>query len=154
MSLFCGAGVFCHLQVIKYKPYTTGELSHFLSNASRACGLDERNSETPQPCDVFRSIPGADSTAVLVIIPVDNVMATVLDTPVSPIDGEDGLRIGLLRRLAGYAVGDLAGTFACFLFGDVTFNAEYLANMREGEIAVEFWGSPDSSELDSAVIWW
>jgi len=146
------AGVLRHFQVIKDKPHFAGKLSHFLSNTASACGLDKRNSETPQPGDVFRPMSGADTTAVFIIIPIDDVMAAIFNAPVSPIDGKNGLGIGLLGCLAGDAIGDFSRALAGFLLSDLTFNTEYLADMRECEVSVQFCGSPDSSDFDSAVI--
>lgn len=148
------AGVLRHFQVIKDRPYIAGKLSHFLSNTASAYGLDKRNSETPQPGDVFRPMPGANTAAVFIIIPIDDVMAAIFNAPVSAIDGKDSLRIGLLGCLAGYAIGDFSGALAGFLLSDLTFNTEYLADMREGEVIVQSRGSPDSSDFDSAVIRW
>lgn len=147
-----GAGVFRHFQVIQHLADIAGELSHFLSNAASACGFDERNGETPQPGDVFRAISSANPAAVLVVVPVDDVMATVFDAPVPSVDGKDALRIGLFGSLTGYAVGDLAGVFACFLVSDFSLNTEYLSDMRKCKIVIQFWSSPDFSDFDSAVI--
>jgi hypothetical protein len=97
--------VFCHFQIIQHLADITSELSHFLSNAASACGFDERNGETSQSGDVLRPISGSYPAAVLVEVPVDDVMATVFDAPVPPVDGRDALRIGLFGSLAGYSVG-------------------------------------------------
>ena len=48
---------------------------------------------------------GADAAAVLVIVPVEDIVATVFDGPVPPVDLQYLLGVGLFRGLAGDAVG-------------------------------------------------
>ena len=134
--LMGGAGVFGHFQIIQYQADIACELSHFLSNTASAFGFNERDGETPQPGDVFGAISGMNAAAIFVIIPVDNVMATVFDAPVPPIDSKNSLRICLLRGLAGYAVSDFTGVFACFLVSGFSLNAEHLSDIRKLEIVV------------------
>jgi hypothetical protein len=110
------------------------ELSHFLSDTAGACGFDERNGETSQSGDVLRPISGSYPAAVLVEVPVKDVMATVFVGPVPPVDGKDAFRIGLFGSLAGYSNDGFAGVFACFFSSYFSLDAEYLSDMRKLEI--------------------
>lgn len=100
-TLICDARVFRHLQVIEDLTDVACELSHFLCNAAYTSGFDEGNGKTPQPSDVFRAISSSYPAAVFVIVPVDNVMATVFDAPVAAVYSKDTFRVGLLRSLTG-----------------------------------------------------
>jgi hypothetical protein len=71
---------------------------------------------------------------------------------VSAVDLEDAFRIGLLRRAAGEAVGDLVGAFGGFLIDGFAFDDEGLTDVGEVEIAVEFNGCPDLTGFDAAVV--
>src|SRR5271169_6135518 len=73
----------------------TCELAHFLRDATRPAGFDHADGEAAKPGDVFRAVAGTDATAVFIVVPIENVMATVLDDPMSAIDLENALRAGL-----------------------------------------------------------
>ena len=100
-ALICDARVFCHLQVIEDLTDVACELSHFLCNATSASGFDEGNGKTPQPRDVFRAISGSYPATVFVVVPVNDVMATVFDAPVAAVYSKDTFRVGLLGSLTG-----------------------------------------------------
>lgn len=134
--LIRGAGVLGHFQIIKYQADIACELSHFLSDAASVCGFDERNGETSQPGDILGPVSGSYPAAVLVEVPVNDIMATVFDAPVPSVDGKDAFRIGLFGSLAGYSVGDFAGVFACFLVGGFPLDTERLSDISKLEIVV------------------
>jgi hypothetical protein len=69
-------------------------------------GFDHADSEEAKPGDVFRAVAGTDETAVLLIVPIENVVATVLDRSVPAVDLENALRVSLLSGSAGKAVAD------------------------------------------------
>ena len=66
--------------------YITRKLSHFLCDTAYAFGFDDANSESPQSSDVFWAVTSAYAAAVFVIVPIDNIVAAVLDAPVSAVD--------------------------------------------------------------------
>src|SRR2546429_3721032 len=70
--------------------------SHFLCHAPAAFGFEHADGETAKPRDVFRAVTGADATAVFIIVPVDDVVTTVLNRPVTAVDFENLMRAGLL----------------------------------------------------------
>ena len=95
---------------------------------------------------------GADAAAVLVIVPIDDIVAAIFDCPMPPVSLEDPSRIGLLLGSAGDAVGEFMGLFPAFLFDGVPFDGEGLAEMGEVELAVERRGSPDLAGLDAPMV--
>lgn len=127
-------------------------MPHFLGNAAHPFGFNDPDSEAAKPGDVFRTVTYPYSTAILVIVPIDNVVAAVLDGPVLPVDLEHMLRVGLFGGPAGDAVGNIQRDLARFLLYAVTFDDECLSNMREVEVVIEFRGCPDLSGFDSSVI--
>ena len=97
--------------------------------------------------------PVADAAAVLIIVPVENVVATVLDDPVPAVNLEHASGAGLLGRAAGEAVGDFQRDIRpVFLFVHVPLDEEGLAHMGKVEIVVEFGGRPDFARFQAAVI--
>lgn len=115
-------------------------------------GLDDANGKTAQPGHVLRAIASAYAAAVFVIIPVENVMATVFDTPVATVGGKDALSVGLLRGSAGDAVGDFTGGFAAFFIRKLPLDGKSLSDVGKVQIAVEFGCGPDFADFDSAVV--
>jgi len=125
-----------------------------LGDAARTFELDDANGKTTQSCDVFRSIADSYSTAVFVVVPVNDVMATVFDSPVASIGGKYATGIGLFRRSAGNAIGDFSGTLAGFLICGFTLDFKSLSDVREVQIVVEFGSDPNFAGFDPAVIRW
>jgi len=147
-----GARVFRHPQVIEDQTDIACELSHFLCNAAHAFGFDEADGKASKSGDVFRAIAGADAAAVFIEIPVQDVVAAVLDGPVAAIDGEELLGVCFLRLSTGDAVGDVVGDLAGLFLNGFPLDHEGLSHMGEVEIGVEFGGSPDFSGFDPAMI--
>ena len=71
---------------------------------------------------------GADAAAVLAIVPVEDVVATVFDGPMPPVDLQDLLGTGLFRGAAGDAVGCLMGASAGLLVDGFPFDDKGLAD--------------------------
>ena len=111
----------------------TCELAHFLRDATRPAGFDHADGEAAQAGDVFRAVAGADAAAVFIIIPIENVMATVLDDPMSAIDLENALRAGLGGGSTGEAVGDFPGSGAGLFLGHVPLDDESLLHSGESQ---------------------
>ena len=86
-----------------------------MRDAANAFGFDDANGESPQSGDVFRAVTSAYAAAVFVIVPIDNVMTAVFDTPVTTVGGKNAFRIGLFRSSAGNAIGDFTGILTGFL---------------------------------------
>jgi hypothetical protein len=94
----------------------------------------------------------AYSAAVFVIVPIDNVMATVFDTPVATVGGKHALRVGLLRSSARNAIGDFTGVFTGFFIGGFPLDDKSLSDVRKVQIVVEFGCGPDFADFNSAMI--
>ena len=82
-----GGGVFSHSQVVENCSDIASELVHFLGNAGYAFGFDQGNGKTAEACYVFGTIVGAYPPSILIIIPVDDIVAAVLDRPVVVFNG-------------------------------------------------------------------
>ena len=79
---------------------------------------------------------------VFIMVPIDNVMTAVFDAPVATVGGKHALRVGLLRSLAGNAIGDFAGVFAGFFICGLPLDEKSLSDMRKVQITVEFGCGP------------
>jgi len=73
----------------------------------------------------------AYAAAVFVIVPIDNVMESVFDTPVATIGGKNALSVGLLQGSAGNAVGDFTGVFTAFFIGGFPLDDKSLSDVGE-----------------------
>jgi len=92
-----------------------------LCEASDAFGFDDANGETPESGDVFRAVAGAYAAAIFITVPLDSIVAAVLDAPVAAVDIKKPLAIGLVRGSAGDTVGDFNGLLAGLFFFGVPF---------------------------------
>lgn len=94
---------------------------------------------------------GSYSTSVFIVIPVEDVVAAVFNTPVATIDSQNLVGIGLIWRLTGDAINDFTRDFPDFFLDSLTFDHEDLSKAGEIEIIIEFRRGPDLSDLDSAM---
>ena len=123
-----------------------------MCDVTDAFGFDYANGESPQSGDIFWAVTGSYAAAVLIIVPIDNVMTTVFDDPVAAVGGKHVLRVGLLGSSAGDAIGDFAGVFTAFFICGLPLDEKSLSEVRKVQIAVEFGCGPDFSDFDTAVI--
>lgn len=128
------------------------ESAHGLRDAARPAGFDHADGEAAKPSDIFWAVAGTDAAAVLIIVPIENIMATVLDGPLPAVDLEHALRGGLLWGPTGEAIGDFQRIFPRLFLGQVSLDEEGLAHVREVQIVVEFRGGPDFARFQAAVI--
>lgn len=127
-------------------------MSHFLSDAAYPFGFNDSNCEAAKPGDVFRTVTDPYSAAILVIIPIKDVVAAVLYAPVFAVDLEHLLRAGLFCGSTGDAVGSIQRSLAGLFLYAVPLDDECLSNVRKIEVVVELRGCPDLSRFDSSVI--
>ena len=127
-------------------------MAHFLSDVFGALGLDQPDGKATQAGDVLGAMPCADTAAVLVIVPIEDIMAAVFDGPVATVDLEKALGVGLLRGAAGDAIGNLAGGLAGLFVDRDAFDGKDLADMREVQVVVKGGGRPDFTGFDAAVV--
>ena len=77
-----------------------------MGDAAYAFGFDDGNGESPQTRNIFWTVTRAYAATVLVIVPINNVMAAVFDAPVAPVCFKYLLSIGLFGSSTSDAVGD------------------------------------------------
>jgi hypothetical protein len=124
------AGVGGHAQVVEDQARVSVELAHFLSDVFDSLGLNQSDGEAAQAGDVLRAVAGADAAAVLVVVPIEDVMTAVFDRPVATIDFEQapgigsGCGVGLLRIDYLWLIGNKKGDKS-------NYQNAYLANPRE-----------------------
>jgi hypothetical protein len=68
-------------------------VSHFLCDAAYSFGLDQSDGETSEATHICGTVSFADSRAVFIVVPIDDVMAGVFDSPMAAVDSEDFLGI-------------------------------------------------------------
>ena len=105
-----------------------------------------------EPGDIFGAIAGADSTAIFIVVPIDDVVTAILNGPVTTINIEDTLWVSLLRRWTGDAVSDFTRADAALLLYRVSFDEERLSDVRKVKVVIEFGGGPDLSDFDSSMV--
>ena len=120
--------------------------------ATNIFGFDDADAESPQSGHIFWPVTGAYAAAVLIIVPIDNVMAAVFDAPVASVGSKDVFRVGLLRRSACDSISEFTGKFTSFLICGFPLDEESLSDVREVEIVIELSCSPYFADFDPAVI--
>jgi len=146
------AAVVRHGQIVEDQSDVARELAHFLRHAAHAFGDNHAYGKAAQPGDVFRPVSFSDTAAVLVEVPVDDVMAFVFDAPMAAVYGQQAFGVGLFDRPAGDAQGDVARLFAAFFVDASALDDKSLFDVRKVEKIIEFGGGPDLSLFDAAVI--
>jgi hypothetical protein len=128
------------------------KFSHFLGDTANALGLDDSDGESPETGDVFWAVAGAYPTAILVVIPVKDIMAAIFDAPVTPVGFKDTLGVGLVWGATGNAVGKFTRLFPGLFFYGLPFDDEGLSDVGEVEVLVEFRAGPDLADFDPAMV--
>jgi hypothetical protein len=129
-------------------------MTHFLSNASNPLGFYDADGESPEPGDIFRAVAGSNPAAVFMIIPINDVMAGIFDTPVPSVYIEELLRVGLLGGSACDAVSGFTGFFTGLFFDAVSLDDKCLCHVGEVDIIVEFGSGPYFSGFDPSMFRW
>ena len=123
-----------------------------MCDTAQPFGFDDTDGEASQAGDILRAVAGADAAAVLIIVPVEDIMAAVFDAPVATVGSQHALRIGLFRSAAGDTIGDLTGVFTGFFLSGLALDDKGLSEVRKVQVAVESGGDPDFADFDSAVL--
>jgi len=74
-------------------------------------------------------VTGANVGAVFVEIPVDRVVAAVLDNPAPSVGGQTAFGVSLFGGLAGNAERPLDGVYSTFLIKNLELDHENLAHI-------------------------
>lgn len=100
-------GILTHAEIIEDQSDIAIELAHFLGDTSDAFGFDQTDGEAAESRDIFRAVAGSDSTSVFIIVPIQDMVTAIFNDPMSSVNGEETLGIGLFGGSACDAVDDL-----------------------------------------------
>ncbi len=127
-----------------------------MSDAGFSVGdeLNNADCKAAQARDVFGAVARTDTTSIFIEIPIDHIVAAILNCPMAVIQFEDTLRTRLIGRTAGHSQGNFSRDFPVILADYLPLNQEYLSDMREVEIGVERGTAPDTPGLDSPMGQW
>jgi len=91
-----------HAQVVEDETRTKGKLAHHFGDRKSGVlkGFEDAYGKAAQAGDVFRAETSSDTAAVLIVVPVDDVM-NAFDAPMPAIDGQYAFGRGLLGCAAG-----------------------------------------------------
>ena len=144
------AGVFRHAQVVEHAAGIAVEAAHGGGDAAVAVCADDADGEAAQAGGVLGAVAGSDAQAVLVEGVVEDVVDG-LDLPVAAVEFEQAPGVGGVGRVGGDAEGVFDGGLAGLLGGGGALDEEGLADVREGQVAVEAGGGPDGAAFEAPV---
>ena len=113
-------------------------MSHFLRDTANALGFDDPDGKAAESGDIFRAVAGAYSASVF--IPVEDIVATVFDAPVTAIYGKEPLGVCLLWSSTGDTADYVMGDFAGFFINKVSLDQEGL--LHEVEVFILYENAP------------
>ena len=128
-----------HFEIIKDCAPVEHEFLHFFRNGFIGfLAFQQADGKASQAGDVFRPVAGADSAAVFIVVPVDDVMAA-FHAPVFAVVAKDLLRARLIRGGTGDAIDDFLAQLAGFLINGFSldlacFNTAMFAGAGVGEV--------------------
>ena len=76
-------------------------------------GFDETDDEAAQSGDVLGTVSGANAAAIFVVVPINDVMATIFYTPMLTVRLKDFFGISLFWLATGHSVNDFV---SCLLY--------------------------------------
>lgn len=125
------------------------------------CGFDAGRAEQPQEADGEVAQAGqyagrmltAGAAAVFVVRHVAHVVQAVLDAPMTAVEVEQTLGVGVLRRQAGNEVGVLDAFWPATRGADAALDAGDLAQVREFHVRMsgQRRAGADAPHLDAAM---
>ena len=130
------------------------QLAHFFCDAGFSIGdeLNHADREATQARHVFGAIARADTAAILIEVPIDDIVAAIFDGPMAAIGGQDTPWVGLFWRTAGDPQGGFQGQLAGLFVNHLALDQEDLAHMRKVEVGIERRTTPDAPGFDSAMV--
>lgn len=136
--------------------WMTVELARRSGDASRSSKTQQADGCVSQACHCMRTIASAHLGAVLVVSHVTHVVKSVLDVPMLAVELQQVLRTCLHSTETGQSETQLACALStahhiAFKIRCDAFDAEYLTDMREVDVAVELGTGANVSGLDSAM---
>ena len=115
-------------------------MSHFLRDTAHALGFDDPDGKAAESGDIFWAVAGAYSASVFIEIPVEDIVATVFDAPVTAIYGKEPQGICLLWSSTGDTADNVMGDFAGFFINKVSLDQEGL--LHEVEVFILYENAP------------
>lgn len=106
------------------------ELLYFSGNTAYPFALDETGGKSTQAGNVFWIMARANAASILVVVPIDYVMATVCNAPVAAIGLNYFSRICLFYGFIIDAISDFARAFTGFFIGAFALNHKGLPDVR------------------------
>ena len=86
-NAYCGGRrSFRSCAIVEDPAQVAPQWAHFLRDAACPAGFDHADGEATQAGEVFRTVAHPDAAAVLIIVPIEKVVAAVLDGPVPAVD--------------------------------------------------------------------
>ena len=79
----------------------------------------------------------SDTATILIEIPIDHIVAAILNGPVTAIHFENALWACLFWRATGYPQNDIIGDFSGTFVKGLSHDQEYLPNMWEIEVFIQ-----------------
>jgi hypothetical protein len=99
--------------------------------------LDDADGEAAQRGDVGGAVLRTDGAAILVPVPVQNVVTAVFDRPVAAIEAQYAGGVGAVAGMTGQPVDGLGGGLAGFLVHVVALDGEGLADTGKIQIVLD-----------------
>jgi hypothetical protein len=72
-------------------------LAHFLRNVEHAFGFDHSNGKPSEPGNILRTKALADPAAIFIVVPIEDIMAAILNAPMASVCAENALCVGFFR---------------------------------------------------------
>ena len=123
-----------------------------MCNTSCAFRFDNTNGESTESGDVFRAVAGAYAATIFIVVPIDDIVTAILNTPVTAVGVKKALGVGLFRGSAGDAVGDFTGLFSGLFFCGLPLYDKSLSNVGKVDIVIKFGCGPDFTGFDSSMV--
>ena len=132
------------------------QLAHFFGAAGFSIGdeLNRADREATPARHVVGALARADTAAILIAVPSDDLVAAIFDGPLAAIGGQDTPWVGLFWRTAGDPQGGSQGQLAGLVVNNRALDQEDLAHMRKVAVGIERRTTPDAPGFDAARVRW
>jgi hypothetical protein len=114
-------------------------------------GLEDADGKASQAGDVFGAEAGSDLAAILIVVPVDDVM-NAFDAPMPAVDSQYTFGRGLLGCAARDPQCGFKAGLAGFFVDRFPLDAKDLTDVGEVQVVIEGRAAPDAPRLDAAMI--
>ena len=142
-----------HAQVVEDKTSIEGQFAHHFGDRLSGFlkGLEDANSKAPEASDVFGPESRSDLAAILIVIPVDDVV-NAFDAPMPAVDGQYAFGRSLLGCAAGNTQCGFKTGLAGFLVNRFPLDAKDLSGEGKVQVVVQCSAAPDAAGFDAAML--